>query len=196
MSEREAQYGEHPLVFMGIDPGTRSCGLASIRSMLGQDPILLGDHTILTPAKFSGRDAVRYVMEVVMDEIRICYIPAELRLLGIEDFDFQGHTISASAHDTYLLVGALDELRHQVPEILWLKAGLWKQALTGLRIYSDPQLRATINYRLGLPGYKFSSEHALDAAGIALVASDRYLLAQAAGVKAEELRYHARRVRR
>lgn len=173
------------LVTIGIDPGPRNCGVSQVHIKgPGENPILVAEDTIVSPLHLRGRDAARYIM----DEIQVCYFPLGLNLLGIEDFDYQGHTISSEAHATYLLVGALDELRHQVPEVLWFRAGIWGRQLMGQGGYSDRQLRAVVNLRLGLPQkYHWSSEHSLDAAGIALVASDQWMLAQAAGVKTEEI---------
>lgn len=180
------------MTVLGIDPGTRKCGVAFIKVNSGIPEICFNE-TICTPRKISGRDAIDYVA----DEIRKHYLPSRLDLLAIESFDYQGRIITPEAHDMYLLIGALGELRHLAP-VIWLKAGEWRSDLTGRGNLSGRWVKRAVKERLHyLPnGYRWSSQHALDATGIAIVAADRQAMAEAAGVKFSELRSNPRRVKR
>lgn len=182
------------MVFLGIDPGTRNTGVAAIEAVRGSRPIFLYEETLRTPRALTEWDAIWHMTDMVYQSIR-----SPVGQVAIEDFSYQGHEITREAHDTYLLVGALGELRKLAPVVL-LKAGQWKADLTGLRAYSDRMVEKAIRLRLagGImgPDEWWSSEHAIDATGIAIVAADRFFMAGAALVRQCELRSNSRRARR
>lgn len=178
------------MTFFGIDPGVRYTGVSAVGAERSGHPELFYSQTITSPRSLTSWEALWHMV----DEVRRS-IPSTMDQIAIESFDYQGHEINREAHDTYLLVGALGEMRQLAP-VTFLRAGRWREELTGLRAYTDRQIEKAIGLRLKCEGLEWASDHEVDATGIAIVAADRFFMAQAALVKQFELRSNSRRVRR
>lgn len=160
---------------LGIDPGTRHTGIARLEANGGDHPHLILETTLHAPSRLRGYDAVLWQV----DQVRAHYLDPLPDLIALEWFSDTGRTISVAGQDINYLVAALGELRHQAP-VMRLDYLDWRQGLIGRAPYS---IAVAICIRLGIKakGQRWDSEHSIDAAGIALVALDRWIFAQGVG---------------
>jgi Holliday junction resolvasome RuvABC endonuclease subunit len=191
------------MIIIGIDPGSTFTGVAALKVARGETPLLLALDTIEVGEVRSNYDRICAVMDRV-DAFMVSHRPD---IAALEEFEFHGHGLNVEAQACYRLVGNLYELRHKAI-LIRLTAREWREQLLSRRlahkVYIDGreipdayrhQLQAMIKARLEIESVANLTPHELDAIGIALVAADRQLLAQAALVEVAELRRNGRRGR-
>lgn len=152
---------------LGIDPGTRSTGLGLIEHS-GDKAFIVELKTVKTPKGLGLIPSIVAIFNAVTVFAKI----SEPDLIVMEDFRFQGRSITAAGRGVDRLVGALSLLSRQWPLSL-LEARDWKPALVGVRCKaSEEAVKYVVELRTG---YRFKRQgpHVIDAAGIALVGGDR-----------------------
>ena len=165
---------------VGLDPGTASTGFAVIEHG-GDRSKILKTIVISTPPELDIQHRIYQIFGTVEGYIKV-FRP---KLIAIEDFTFQGRTITHDAQGVNRVIGALYLLLDYAP-ISMLMASDWKHAITGLRCpksgfrtpgeskkHLDLAVRRAVSLRTC---YVFAGEkqHVIDAAGVALVAGDRW----------------------
>ena len=164
----------------GIDPGTASTGFAVIEYG-GDRSKILKTIVVETPKELDIQHRIYQIFGTVEGYIRV----NRPELIAIEDFTFQGRTITHDAQGVNRVIGALYLLLEYAP-ISMLMASDWKHAISGLRCpqsgfrtpgESKKQLDLAVRRAVQLrTGYIIAGEkqHVIDAAGVALVGGDRY----------------------
>ena len=166
--------GENGMLIMGIDPGTRNTGLCLINHD-GDRSTIIKTQTVTT---LKGLDLIKQICKIY-DAVFYAVMEGSPELIGIEEFSYQGRTITDDAQNVNRVIGVLYLLSNFAP-IMMLQAADWKLALSrGVPASSlggsrslDFAIRRGAELRTG---YSFGNakQHEIDAAGVALVAGDR-----------------------
>lgn len=162
------------MLIMGIDPGTRNTGLCLINHD-GDRSTIIKTQTVTT---LKGLDLIKQICKIY-DAVFYAVMEGSPELIGIEEFSYQGRTITDDAQNVNRVIGVLYLLSNFAP-IMMLQAADWKLALSrGVPASSlggsrslDFAIRRGAELRTG---YSFGNakQHEIDAAGVALVAGDR-----------------------
>lgn len=165
------------MIILGIDPGTKSTGLCLL-SYEGDTSTIIKTQTITTPPDF---DIIRRVC-CIFDAVEDVVMENAPDLIGVEDFSYQGRNITLDAQGVNRVIGALYLLSERRCPIVMLGAADWKFALSrnvplsagkksiDFAVWLSIELRTLHSFG------KTAKQHEIDAAGVALVAGDRFYL--------------------
>lgn len=159
-------------MILGIDPGTRAMGFCAIK--YGVKPVILKTHTATSKRDWDLKKQVVLMFEAA-EAFTAVYEPD---LIVVEDFVYQGRSITKSGREVDRIVGALLLLSRTFHMSLYSPQD-WKRALVGKHMGvgpgppDDAAVKWAVELRTGYVFQKGDKQHAIDAAGVALVGGDR-----------------------
>lgn len=157
------------MYILGIDPGKRAMGFCAIK--YGVKPVILKTHTTTSKRDWDLKKQVVLMFEAA-EAFAAVYEPD---LIVVEDFVYQGRSITKSGREVDRIVGALLLLSRTFQMSLYSPQD-WKQALVGKHMgvkADDAAVKWAVELRTGYVFQKGDKQHAIDAAGVALVGGDR-----------------------